>query len=108
MTATMLIQLSPMQFGQAASAAGSGPVNGTVKGTASYDRNNDGYYDGPTNSYQFIPDSGLGGLGLVLLGPRKHLADVWRPQEGEEVVLQTEVLGGRPGRICSIPVRRPS
>ena len=62
MTATMLIQPSPMPLGQAASAAGSGPVNGTVKGTAFYDRNNDGYYDGPTNSYQFIPDSGLGGV----------------------------------------------
>ena len=43
-------------------AAASGGVSGSVTGTAFYDRNNDGYYDGPSNTYQFIPDSGLAGV----------------------------------------------
>jgi hypothetical protein len=46
----------------ASDPAGTGTFNGTVAGTVFYDRNNDGYYDGPTNSYQFVADSGLAGI----------------------------------------------
>jgi len=36
--------------------------SGSVAGTVFYDRNNDAYYDGPSNSYQVVADNGVAGI----------------------------------------------
>jgi hypothetical protein len=37
-------------------------VTGSVSGTVFHDRNNDGFYEGPSNSTQFISDGGVAGI----------------------------------------------
>jgi len=61
----LVVSLFPTVMAAGARAEGvkaQGTQSGTVRGTTFYDRNADSYYDGPTNNYQFVPDSGVEGI----------------------------------------------